>query len=336
MVISAMEVKLDDVARRAGLSRATVSLALNGSPKVNEKTRERVLAIAKEMKYRPNPYARNLVTRKSRQIALVVPDIENVYYASFAQNVLTRLRTTPYGLSVCVSLDSPEMERRIISQMIEYRVSALMLAPVNCPNENPSYLNMLEEANIPLLFVTSQYPDSVVGNACVMYDLYGGMKLVMRELYDHGYRRIAMLSGSQDVHCIDLRARGYCDFISEAGLTFRRIYHLNGIRYEDAQTFIRGNTNPDADALVCVNDMMALGAINALRERGVRVPEDIAVAGYDDVIFTTVSPVPITTVRQDIGRMAREAVTRILKLADGETVDSCTLQCELIRRASIK
>ncbi len=331
-----MGVKLDDVARKAGVSKATVSLALNGSPKVNENTRLRVETIAREMNYRPNPFARNLVTRKSHRIALIVPDIENVYYASLAQNIINRLRGSDYSLSVCVSMDSVQTERRIISQMIENHIGGIMLAPVNCPNEHPDYPDMAEQAGVPLMFVTSVYPDAADKYPCVMYDLYNGMLEMMQLLYDRGYRRIAMLSGMGNVHCIELRTRGYSDFIAQKGLTYHRIIHLDGIRYEDAQNFVRMNPDPDVDAIVCVNDMMALGVINALRERGVRVPEEIAVTGYDDVIFATISPVPITTVRQDIGRMAQEAVVRVLKLADGESADSCTLPCELIRRASTK
>ncbi len=328
-----MGVKLEDVARRAGLSKATVSLALNGNPRISAKTRARLEVLAREMGYRPNPYARNLATRRSRQIGLIVPDIENVYYASLAQNIFNALRASDYGLSISVSMNSPELERKIIAGMIENRMDALMLAPVNRPNENPDYLSQLDEAGMPMLFVTADYPS--IARPRVMCDLYGGMRLVMLALCARGYRRIAMLSGPENVYCLDLRTQGYADFIQTVGLAYHRCYHLDGVRYEDAQAFVRTHPDLDADALVCVNDMMALGAINALRERGVRVPEDMAVTGYDDVIFATVSPVPITTVRQDVGEISREAVSRILAMAQGHAADSCLLPCELVCRDSI-
>lgn len=328
-----MGVKLEDVARRAGLSKATVSLALNGSTRINAQTRARLQALAREMGYRPNPYARNLATRRSRQIGLIVPDIENVYYASLAQSIFNQLRTSDYGLSISVSMNSPELEHKIIRRMIENRMDALMLAPVNTPNEHPDYLSLLDEAGMPLLFVTADYPSAA--RPRVMCDLYGGMQLAMRALFERGYKRIAMLSGPENVCCLDLRTQGYVDFIESAALAYRRIYHLDGVRYEDAQAFVCAQPDLDMDALVCVNDMMALGALNALRARGVRVPEDMAVVGYDDVIFATVSPVPITTVRQDVSRISREAVKHILAMAAGEPTDSCMIPCELVRRASI-
>ena len=171
---------MEDVARRAGLSKATVSLALNGSTRINAQTRARLQALAREMGYRPNPYARNLVTRRSHQIGLIVPDIENVYYASLAQSIFNQLRTSDYGLSISVSMNSPELEHKIIRRMIENRMDALMLAPVNTPNEHPDYLSLLDEAGMPLLFVTADYPSAALPR--VMCDLYGGMQLAMRAI----------------------------------------------------------------------------------------------------------------------------------------------------------
>ena len=160
---------MKDVAGRAGLSVATVSLALSGSDKVSKSTRQRVEKLAREMGYRPNLYARKLVTRRSRQIGLIVPDIENVYYASLAQRIFNDLTASGYGLMISTSMNSRLTERRIICEMIENRVDALMIAPVNTPNSDAGYLAMLDEAGIPLLFVTSAYPGA--DRPCVMCDL---------------------------------------------------------------------------------------------------------------------------------------------------------------------
>lgn len=332
-----MSVNLKDVAERAGLSVATVSLALGGSERVSRGTRQRVEKLAREMGYRPNLYARKLVTRRSRQIGLIVPDLENVYYASLAQRIFNDLTASGYGLMISTSMNSRLTERRIICEMIDNRVDALMIAPVNTPNSDISYLELLDEAGIPMLFVTSAYPNS--GRPCVMCDLYGGMRSVVEALYRQGCRRMALLSGTEGVYSLDLRTAGYRDFLREAGLDCEHIYHLDNVRYEEAYALIRDLDEPQDDAYICVNDMMALGVVNALLERGVRIPEDVAVTGYDDVIFSAVSQVPITTVRQDVRRIAAEAVNRVLDMAQGNVhgqIEGCMLPCELIIKHSTR
>ena len=329
-----MNIKLEDVARRLGVSKATVSLALNGSPRVNERTRERVLAVSREMGYHPNPYARRLVTQKSRLIGLIVPDIENVYYASLVRHVSDALNRAGYALSVATSSNTRLTERKIIGEMLESRVDALLLAPVNAPGGSTAYLSAADDAGVPLLFVTSIYAD--LARPCVMCDLYGGMKALMARLYENGRRRIALLTGPKDVYCLDLRERGWRDFLVEHDLPAEAALHLSEVSYEAALTALRDDPLQSVDAAVCVNDMMALGAVNALLARGVRVPEDVAVAGYDDVIFSRVSPVPITTVRQDVRALAAAAVDRLLDMIEhrdpAETVT--LLPCTLIERES--
>ena len=328
-----MRVKIEDVAKRAGVSIATVSLALNGSEKVNANTRERIEALAREMHYQPNPNAKRLAMRKSRQIGLVVPDIENIYYATLAQHTLNELLASDYALTISTSMNSRGMERRIVADMIGNQVEGLLIAPVEKPNDSVEYLESLHRAGIPYLFVTADYPS--LKHPCVMCDLYGGMKQLLETLYARGYSQMVLLSGAERAHCFELRDSAFLDFNREHGLDAGRIYHLDGIHYDDAHGFAMAMDVDDIDAVVCVNDMMALGVVNALGERGVRVPEDVAVAGFDDSIFSRVSPISITTVRQDVCRMAIQAARSILSLAGGGTlVDLRPVPCEVILRQS--
>lgn len=328
-----MRVKIEDVARRAGVSIATVSLALNGDDRVSAKTRDRIEIIAREMNYQPNPNAKRLAMRKSRQIGLVVPDIENIYYAALAQHTLNELLPSDYVLTISTSMNSRRMERRIIDDMIGNQVEGLLIAPVEKPNDNVAYFENLRRSGIPYLFVTARYPN--LRHPAVMCDLYGGMKQLLEVLYAQGYSRIALLSGTENAHCLELRDSAYVDFNRAHGLDARKLFHLNGVRYEDAHAFGRTMEVGGTDAIVCVNDMMALGLINALSERGIRVPEDVAVAGFDDSIFSRLSHISITTVRQDIQRMAVQAAQSILRLASGGTLDELQpIPCEVILRQS--
>ena len=330
-----MRVKIQDVARRADVSTATVSLALNGSEKVNPVTRKRVMDVAREMGYRPNPNAKRLAMRRSRQIGLIVPDIENQYYAALAQHTLNELLASDYALTISTSMNSPGMEKRIVSDMIAGQVEGLLIAPVERPNDDPGYLSLLDGAGIPYLFVTSSYPGP--GHGCVMCDLYDGMRRLLEVLWAKGYTRLALLSGAANAFCFERRDGAFLDFAREKGLGAPRVYHLEGVRYDHAYAFARTMPLEGVEALVCVNDMMALGVVNALRERGVAVPGDVAVAGFDDSIFSRVSPVSITTVRQDVHAMAALSAEWILRLARGEAEQENATQlipCEVVVRES--
>lgn len=330
-----MRVKIHDVAEKAGVSIATVSLALNGNEKINAKTRRHIEAVARELGYQPNPSAKRLASRKSRQIGLVVPDIENLYYAALAQHTLNELLASDYALTISTSMNSRQMERRIIADMIGNQVEGLLIAPVEKPNENVEYLDMLNRAGIPYIFVTASYPN--LNHPCVMCDLYDGMFKLLTQLHAGGCSRFALLSGSPNVHCFDLRDSAFADFCRARGLGAQPIYHLDGVRYDDAYRCAQAMPVDGVDAVVCVNDMMALGAVNALLERGLRVPEDIAVAGFDDSILSRVFSISITTVRQDVHRIAAQAADMILRLArDGETIPAAPvlIPCEVILRRS--
>lgn len=330
-----MSVKIEDVARRAGVSTATVSLALNGSSKVSQKTRRRIEEIAREMNYHPNPSAKRLAMRRSRQIGLIVPDIENHYYSSLSQHILNALLPSDYTLLMSTSMNSRQMEKRIITDMIGNQVEGLLIAPVEKVNEDLSYLDMLERAAIPYIFVTSAYPG--IPHPCVMCDLYQGMYRLLEHLHASGRRNVVMLSGTRDVYCFELRDRGYLDYVDHHALSRREIHHLRDVHYDDAYRFALTMDVKGVDAVVCVNDMMALGVINALEERQIRVPRDMAVAGFDDSIFSRVSPVSITTVRQDVGAMAQRATEQILRLVDGQPADPAAdlhIPCEVILRRS--
>ena len=329
-----MRVKIHDVAEKAGVSIATVSLALNGNEKINAKTRRHIEAVARELGYQPNPSAKRLASRKSRQIGLVVPDIENTYYAALAQHILNALLASDYALIISTSMNSRKMERRIIADMIGNQVEGLMIAPVEKPNDDIQYLDALNRAGIPYVFVTAGYPN--LDHPCVMCDLYGGMRALLEALYDRGCRRVELLSGVRNVLCFDLRNSAYLDFCAQRGLE-GRVHHLDGIRYDDSFRHVQAMALDGVDAIACVNDMMALGAINALEARGLRVPEDVAVAGFDDSIFSRVSTIPVTTVRQDVRRMAANASAWILDRVQDREADPENLRlipCEVQLRRS--
>lgn len=328
-----MDVRLEDVAKQVGMSKATVSLALNGSEKVNIATRKRILQAAQDMGYSPNPHARKLVTNKSNMIGLIVPDIENVYYASLVDCITREMRNSGYGLFIAISENSRTREKQIVREMIENRMDGVLLVPLNKPNDDIDYLHTLEAAGIPMAYVTSRYP--AVRRPYVMCDLYGGMREMVRLLHREGRRKITMMSGPSNVYCIDQREAGYRDEMRALGLSYQSILKLEDLTYASARACVGNMKTLDIDAIACVNDMMAMGVINELHSRGVSVPGDIAVGGYDDSIFSEISPVPITTVMQDIPRLAEIAARIILGLiGSGAAQEDVVIDCRVIHRDS--
>lgn len=332
-----MYIKISDIAKRAGVSKATVSLALNGSERINELTRKRIQQLAQEMGYSPNPAARRLATKRSSQIGLIIPDIENVFYAALVRFLSDAAHDGGYDLMISTSENRIDREKRLIQSMLNSRVEGLILAPVNVPNDEPDYLNEVARIGLPLVFTTSKYPEKK--HFCVMSDLYDGMRQIMTALSQKGYRRIMMLSGPENVYALELRTNGYLDSIQSLKLSYSRICSIPEVTYQGALDLISGMKELDCDAIVCVNDMMALGVVNALLGRGVRVPQDIGVAGYDDVIFSRISPVPITTVRQQIKCIAEQSMQMLLDVIEGRLDKNVSVEqllpCGIVYRNSV-
>ena len=221
---------------------------------------------------------------------------------SLVDCISREMRNSGYGLFIAISENSREREKQIVQEMIENRMDGVLLVPLNKPNEDTGYLRGMEIAGIPMAYVTSRYP--AVKRPYVMCNLYDGMREIVRLLHREGRGRIAMMSGPSSVFCIDQREAGYLDEIQALGLPFQRILKLEELTYASARSCINSMDTLDVDAIACVNDMMAMGVINELNSRGIRVPGDIAVAGYDDLIFSKISPVTITTVKQDLNQVA--------------------------------
>ncbi len=330
-----MAVRIKDIACRANVSEATVSLALNHNPLVNQQTAKRIREIAREMGYIPNPYARSLVRNKSGLIGVVVPDIENVFYAAFVQSLNRFCQNTGYSLSIHISADRPENEEKIAETLIAARAEGIIYIPANVPGLGTAPVNKIREAEIPIVCATTSCADL----PCVRSDLEDGMFRLVSDLLHAGRQTIAYLSGPQGVYALDLRENGMRRALqahhkNDADLPF---YFMKSVTYpcacEAAEQILQRQKMPDA--IVCVNDMMALGVINTLKCRNIKIPEETAVAGFDDSIFSVASPVPITTVRQNVAEIAELSLDRLLALIRGENIiPNSILQTELIRRAS--
>lgn len=274
-----MSIKLEDVAKIAGVSKATASLALNGSQLVKNETREKVLNIAKEKHYVPHTLARGLARKKSGIIGVIVPDIESEYYGKLVRHLDEDIRRKGYTMVLAISNDQPEKERKSVEMFIAQCAEGVIIAPINYPNDDLSYVEQLDENNIPVVYVTAYYPS--VNRGCVMVDLEQGEYLLVHHLLDTGHKKILFLTGSHRIIPSISRIRGYYQAYSEKNLKVDadNIVECKRIDYEYTYNYIEeflDNSLEYPDAIITVNDMMALGAINALRRRSIEVPDEIS------------------------------------------------------------
>ena len=239
---------------------------------------------------------------------------------------------------MAVSNDKPEVESRVIQNFLSEQVEGIIIAPVNYMNNNVSYIKQLIKSGTPFVFSTSRYPDLDVPS--VMVDLEEGMYKLVKYLLDLGHRKIIFICGIKGVVTTDLRISGYKKAFSERGLEVNEDNFIECIRvdYEEAQKASKRLLNEKAsfDAVIALNDFMAVGIMNVLKSSGLSIPEEVSVAGYDNTVFSSIASTTITTVNQDIKLISRDSVDMVIsKLSNRELfVDSILIKPELIIRES--
>lgn len=327
-------VTISDIAREIGMSEATVSLALNNNPIVKEETRERVRLTADRIGYVPNSYARRLVMKKSGMIGVVIPDIENVYYSSLVKELSNCVTESGYSLSIFISSNDSKMEERAVSDMISSQVEGIIYVPINTPADLKRSRLLLDRADIPAVCATTL----IDGMSCVLCDLEEGMSQLMAHIMRGRPERIVYLSGPEGVYTLDCRQKAFLDAVYHSDIDVT-VIHLPEVDYRQAFEAANSLLPKLPDAIVCVNDFMALGVVNLLTERGVSIPGDIEVTGFDNSVFSIASPVPMTTVRQDIHALAGTTVKLLMKLISSDTPperEVIKLPAELVVRQSTK
>jgi LacI family transcriptional regulator len=315
-----MAVRLKDIADDLGVSLVTVSKVLRNHPDVGRATRERVLKRVREMNYRPNLAARSLVTGRSFNVGLVVPDLLHTFFAVVAKGATPILRQNDYNLLISSSDEDQDLERHEILQLIARGVDVLMIASAQI---DPEFFQKLDQDGTPYVLVDREIP-GVAANFVGVDDEAMGL-LATRHLIAMGYRRIAHLGGT-DVSTATRRLRGYRLALAEANLPFDPSYVLSRGQidrvadvsgFEATQRLLAMNPRPDA--IFCFNDPAAAGAMKAILAAGLRIPDDIGVVGAGNLRHTDLYRVPLTTIDQASEQIGKEAAALALELAgDGK------------------
>jgi LacI family transcriptional regulator len=297
------------IAGELGVSITTVSKVLNNREDIGHATRARVLAKVAELGYQPNAVARSLTLRRTRTLGIVIPDLMHSFFVEIVAGLETIARTRGYGLLLCSSNEDPAKERDEIEMLRQRQVDGILLASVNAAG-NTDLLQRLGSLGIGLVMIDRDDHAAVRCDRVLTDDELVG-RLATTHLYQQGRRAIAHIAGPNIVHA-KRRADGYRAALKAHGVRGRAEWIVKGGFMEaDGYRAMKKvlALKPRPDAVFAANDPAAIGAMKAIWEAGLRIPEDIAIVGVGDIALGDLLRVPLTTVswsRADLGRRAAE------------------------------
>ncbi len=314
---------MKDIARDLGVSVVTVSKVLRNHSDIGEETRERVLQRMRELNYQPNLAARALVTGKTHIIGLVAPDLVHSFFSQVAKGLSTILRSRGYGLVIASSEEDPALEKQEVDQMLARRVDGLIIASVQ---RSAATFRHIEEQRIPYVLIDRKL-DELEANFVGIDDEAVGEQ-VTEHLIALGRRRIAHVGG-RDVSTAVGRRVGYERALARHGIVVPAEYIACRPDYDNeadvtGYDVMKGllQLEPRPDAVFCFNDPMALGVMKAILDAGLRIPEDIAVAGCGNLRYSDFLRVPLTSVDQDTVAIGAQAADLLLSLIDNKKPQS--------------
>jgi LacI family transcriptional regulator len=337
-------VGIKDVAREAGVSVGTVSNVINRPDAVARATRERVQEVVRRLGYVRSESARQLRVGASRIVGLLVLDMGNPFFVDVARGAERAARAAGLGVMVCNSGNSPDEESEYLSMFVEQRVRGVLVTPADPAGRE---LELLRRHGSPFVVVDAIVDDERGGGgACsVSVDDVAGGEMAVAHLIAQGHRSIAFVSGiGHERPQIRDRWAGACRAVAAAGLPPSTVLEIPTDRLDvsagaDAVARLIALSNRPT-AIFCANDMLALGVLQALFAVGIKVPEEMALVGYDDIQFAAAAAVPLTSVRQPAAEMGRIAAEMLVsESADDHDAEEhvhrhIVLQPELAARAS--
>ncbi len=333
------QVRLKDIARDLGVSVVTVSKVLRNHSDIGPETRERVLRRIRELNYRPNLAARALITGRSYTMGLVVPDLLHSFFAQVAKALSAAIRQKGYSLIIASSQEDPELEVQEIDHLLTHRVDAILIASAH---SNPEVLRKIEERDTPYILIDRQFA-GLAADFVGVDDVAVGA-LAARHLIDQGCRHIAHIRGPE-VSTAAGRFEGYRCALAAAGLEIPPGYVVSIGTSGDDRGIPGGHAamqkllaaSPRPDGVFCYNDPVAVGAMRAVLESRLRIPEDIAIIGCGNLPYSDLFRVPLSTIDQDSVTIGTEAAKRALAVVESKEPQppaSILAHPRLIARAS--
>ena len=335
-----MTVRMKDVARDLGVSVVTVSKVLRNHSDISEETRERVLARIKEVDYRPNLAARSLVTGRTYLVGLVVPSLLHPFFAEIAKAISEGLREHGYYLIISSSEEEPELEEQEIKHLLERRLDTLIVASCRA---SADLFQRIEKEDTRYILIDRKFEGFSANFVGVDDEAVGA--LATQHLIDIGCKRIAHIRGPETSPGMQ-RLRGYRNTLQQNGMNVSAEYIIAEPK-GDVDSRQRGaeamrallHLQPRPDAVFCFNDPMAIGAMNAILDSGLRIPDDIALIGCGNLHYDDSLRVPLSSIDQRSRQIGQETARIALGIVTSKrppAIESLVLKPELVVRASTK
>jgi DNA-binding LacI/PurR family transcriptional regulator len=332
-----MAVTIKDVARESGVNTSTVSRALNNGYGVNDETRKLVIAVATRLNYRTNRIARGLVTGRSHSLALVVSDIRNPFFAEVARGAEDAAQRAKCDLVLCNSDLNAEKQMQYVWSMLEKCVDGILMNSVSVLSKQQQ--TKLAACGVPVVLLNRSASNRMFSTVCA--DNESGGTLAAQYLLRLGHRKIAHLSGPEQHGNLSDRTRDFVHALQSSKAHVRPVVLHGDFNYAGGTELTRKllDKYPDVTAIFAGNDIMAYGVIRVALERGLRIPEDLSLIGFDNIEFSSIIHPPLTTIHQPKYEMGEAAVEILLRLARDkgkQTREHRLLGVELIERQSCR
>ncbi|SLM64434.1 MULTISPECIES: LacI family DNA-binding transcriptional regulator [Dickeya] len=310
-----------DVAKHAGVSKATVSRVLNGTGQVKQSTRDAVFNAMEELGYRPNFLARSLAQRSSSSLGLVVSNFDGPYFGRLLRRAAERTETSGKHLIVTDGHDTPEDEQQAVQLLADRRCDAIVLYTRHM--SDTALMALLEHASVPIVVINRHLP--LAPERCVWFEQQQAVFQLVDYLVQQGHREIACVTGPINTPTARARLAGYRQALAHHRIAYEPLRVIHGDNlvpggYQAVRELLAHDVG--FSALFCSNDDMCIGAMKALSEAGKRLPHEVSLFGFDDIPSAAYLSPALSTVHLPIEEMISAAISQALKLSQGETVSA--------------
>ena len=330
-------ITIHDIAKALSISGSTVSRALNDNSRISEKTKNAVRDMAKKLGYQPNALASNLRTNCTKTIGVIIPRISRYFFSSAITGIEELAREKGYSVIICQSNDLEEREADCVQTLFASRVDGV-ISSIALNTDNYDHYKTFTNRNIPLVFF-DRVCDELETSKVVVDDFKGGF-IAAEHLISKGCKRIAHISGPQHLNIYINRLQGYLKAMRKHNITIDKEHILESpLTREDGMACAKKlleSSNPP-DAIFAANDTTALSIILYAKEKGIRIPEDLAIVGFSNEPFSEYLSPSLTTIEQsgfDVGVKATELLLDIINNKTGNTQETIVLPVNLIERES--
>ncbi len=315
-----MKVTIKDIAREAGVSVAAVSLVLNHKDcRIAEETKKRIIEVAQRYNYTVNQQARSLVTKKSNVIGLIIPDIENIFFSSLSKRIEEYCRKKGYAIMIVNSDENPKADIELLHLLVSRGVDGILYTPsIGTMDDYEKIKAFLKTMPIPYVMV-DRYLDDIDCNKVYIDNINGSFQAISM-LVKSGHAKIGCIGYAVSESTTNSRVTGYIEAMKQFDLPVDEKYIYDG-QYKVIGGYNAGKeiVNTDLTAVYSCNDMMTLGFLRYLSECGKKVPDDYSIISYDNTLHNFVVTPKITTIDQDLGKLARNSCRLLFKNINEKT-----------------